>query len=264
MSVLHAALAAVTLGVGNRNLAPPLYATDVDFVENNRTPVEVAAGVPRFELVPSFVQIGSFPLTWWVASFFLCSALAHAGNATLWRSYYERNLSLCLAPTRYLEYAVSAPLMIVLIAYTAGTREYLGLVALALLMASVMPFGYLTDLMARPASEDRWSAPLRIRLFPFALGFLPFLSVYGIILANFYDQSASADRAPWFVHLVVWLQLGLFGAFAVVPLFQQLRAPRAYYQGELAFQVLSLASKATLGMLFLTNVLVLGSFAEAF
>ena len=266
MAVLHTCLAITTIVVGNRSLAPPLYATDVDFVENvNRTADDIRRGVPRFELVPNVVQVGSFPLTWLVFAFFACSSVGHSGNAFVWRKFYERQLAQCLAPTRYIEYALSAPIMFVLISFTAGIRLYEPLVALAVLISTTMAFGYLGDLLARPdADASAWALPFGQRMFPFAVGFLPYAGAFSVLFASFYDQSASADRAPWFVHVVIWVQFALFSTFAIVPIVQQSRAPRFYYQGEIAFQVLSLASKATLGILFLVNVLVLGSFAEAF
>ena len=266
MALLHATLAVVTLTVGNRALGPPLYGVDVDFVENlNRTAAQVASGMPLFELVPLFVAVGTLPLTWLVALFFALSAIGHFGNAFVWRAYYESRLEACLAPTRYLEYAFSAPVMIVLIAYTTGIRDYGFLLAIAFLIAVTMPFGYLTDLLASPQrDQDRWTGTLCTRLTPYLFGWVSFGAAYGIILSNFYDQGETADRAPWFVHFILWGQLVLFASFSVVPVVQQLRPPSKYYQGELVFQVLSLVSKMVLGILFLTQVLVLGSFEEAF
>ena len=232
------------------------------FVDNNRCKA-TRYRVPLFE-PPHYVVVGSLPLTWLVALFFFISAFAHLGNVLLWREYYFNRLEQCIAPLRYAEYALSAPVMIILVGYTAGNRDYTTLLAYAGLIATTMLFGYLGDLLARPESPTKWKCPLYTRLRTFALGCIPYGFAYGLILANFYDQSNSSERAPWFVHLIIWGQFALFTSFATVPIGQQLREPKMYYQGEVVFQILSLTSKAVLGITFITNILVLGSFQELF
>ena len=43
---------------------------------------------------------------------FVLSAAFHLLNATLLRALYLRNLERCYSPTRWIEYALSAPIMI--------------------------------------------------------------------------------------------------------------------------------------------------------
>ena len=64
--------------------------------------------------------------------------------------------------------------------------------------------------------------------------------------------------------MIVWSQLVLFLSFGAVQLWQQASPPSMYFRGEMAYQVLSLACKGTLGGLLLANVLVLGDVAETF
>jgi len=50
----------------------------------------------------------------------------------------------------------------------------------------------------------------------------------------------------------------------VVQLVVSLRPPSKYYQGEIAYMWLSLLAKGVLGIVVLSNVLILGSFAEIY
>mgnify|MGYP006145545853 CR=1 FL=1 len=56
----------------------------------------------------------------------------------------------------------------------------------------------------------------------------------------------------------------IFWSFGVVQLVVSLRPPAKYYQGELAYMWLSLIAKGLLGIVVLSNVLILGSFTEIF
>jgi len=189
------------------------------------------------------------------------SAVAHIGNAWAWHGYYNANLKECRAPARWIEYFVSAPIMMLNIAYTLGIRDYTLLIAITMLVASTMPFGYLTEVIARPIDNETWNLPLSTRLFPHAIGYIPQLSAWAVVMANFYDHRSNVEM-PWFVYLILWSQFALFSSFGLVQVVQQARPPKYYYQGELAYQVGSLVAKSLLGLILLSNVLVLGSFNE--
>ena len=67
---------------------------------------------------------------------------------------------------------------------------------------------------------------------------------------------------PSFVYVILWVELVLFFSFGFVALAQLLLPPKHFWRGELAFQVLSLVSKGLLGILLISNVLVLSSFDD--
>lgn len=262
LALFHAGLAALTLGLGTRDLTVDLYKSAIDFryVDANRT----ARGDP-WELVPVYARAGSLHFTWWVASFFLLSSLFHALNATLLRRVYLRNLERCYTPTRWTEYFFSATVMIVIIGYTLGIRDRETLIAIGALVATTMPFGYWVEVVARPASADAWTRPLAHRLFPWVLGHVPQTVAWFVIVLRFYDGAlTSEDRAPAFVHAILWLELALFFSFGAASLLSQVYPPRLFYRGEIAFQVLSLASKGLLGGLLIANVLMLSRFEEIY
>ncbi len=258
MALFHAALAILTLAVGNSNLQAPVYKTALNFTFRNAT--DQTAG---WDLVPVYQESFSLPLTWSVALFFVITAVCHLGNATLWRAYYLRELAECRTPSRWTEYFFSAGLMMFLIAYSLGVRERSLLLCVTVLVSVTMPFGYWTEVVARPASPDAWRDPLSYRLFPWILGHVPQTVAWLVVLLQFYDVDY-LDLVPGFVHAILWGELVLFFSFGGAALWSQLGPPRLFYRGELLFQVLSLVSKGILGGILLVNVLMLSQFDDIY
>jgi hypothetical protein len=218
------------------------------------------------QLIPEYEDLETgLPLTILTAVFFILSAVAHLGNATLWRSFYLSELSECRAPTRFIEYFFSAAIMVVLLAWITAVREIMLITAIAALIATTMPYGFWTEQIARPKSLDEWTLPLRSRLVPYILGHFPQVAAWAIILVSFYDEPEdNLERTPEFVYYIIWGELVFFFSFGAVQLFQQIYAPKYYVRGELAYQVLSLAAKGVLGGILLANVLLLSRIDELF
>ena len=259
MFLLHATLATVTLVIGNNDLTVPLFRTrnDFRFLDPNATD-------GAWEIVPTYEESGALRFTWLVALFFVLSAVFHLLNATLLRALYLRNLERCYSPTRWIEYALSAPIMIVLISYTLGVRNREVLLAQFVLVLITMPFGYWVEVVARPRSAEEWNGSLAYRLYPWAIGHVPQIAAWVLILLTFYDGQDQTDRAPWFVHAILWFELVLFFSFGAASVLSQWSAPRYFYRGELLFQILSLVSKGLLGILLLVNVLMLSRFDDLY
>ena len=204
--VFHSALAFITLFLGNVDLSVPLYKSVLDFRVGGKEGRE-------WEIVPVFEEEGSIPFTVLTSIFFILSAFFHLGNALIWRKYYLSQLQKCCTPTRWLEYSLSAPVMIVLIAYSLGVRSRSDIVSIAALIGITMPFGYWVEVVGRPSSEDEWSSPLSKRLYPWFLGHIPQTVAWALIILQFYSVFSESDRAPWFVTLILWLELAFFFSF---------------------------------------------------
>lgn len=264
MFLFHTILATVTLVVGNNDLTVPLFKTRIDFRFMNGTG-EMSSGTARpWEIVPVYEESFSLPFTWLVAVFFILSATFHLLNATALRSFYLGCLEACYSPTRWIEYTLSAPVMIVLISYTLGIRSQEVLLAQFVLVMITMPFGFWVEVVSRPKNQDEWKGGLLYRLYPWFIGHIPQIAAWVLIVATFYDGMDQVDRAPWFVHLILWTELVLFFSFGAASVLSQWYAPRFFYRGELLFQVLSLVSKGLLGLILLTNVLMLSRFDDLY
>ena len=264
MFLFHTILATVTLVVGNNDLTVPLFKTRIDFRFMNGTGEMSNETARPWEIVPVYEESFSLPFTWLVAVFFILSATFHLLNATALRSLYLGCLEACYSPTRWIEYTLSAPVMIVLISYTLGIRSQEVLLAQFVLVMITMPFGFWVEVVSRPKNQDEWKGGLLYRLYPWFIGHIPQIAAWVLIVATFYDGMDQVDRAPWFVHLILWTELVLFFSFGAASVLSQWYAPRFFYRGELLFQVLSLVSKGLLGLILLTNVLMLSRFDDLY
>jgi hypothetical protein len=270
MFVFHAILAATILGVGNSDLTVPVFRTSLSFeVLVNGTYEAVSDGddpsdPEAFRLWPYYEERGTLRLVELTAAFFLLSALFHLLNATFLWPLYRHMLLRCYTPTRWIEYVFSAPIMFVLIAYGLGMRSRGEFVAVVALVATTMFFGFWVEREGRPASPTEWCRPLWHRIYPWFLGHVPQVAAWLILVLQFYDNALDSRDVPDFVHAILWGELVLFFSFGAASLLSQLRSPAEFYRGELLFQILSLLSKGLLGILLLSNVLMLQRFEELY
>ena len=122
--------------------------------------------------------------------------------------------------------------MILILGYTSGTITLPVLVSLFGFTAITMSFGHLHEVICRPKSLDEWAVASKLwRLQAHLIGYVPQCFAWALVIAQ----------------LVV-----------------SLRPPSKYYQGEIAYMWLSLFAKGLLGLLILSNVLILGSYTEIY
>lgn len=175
-----------------------------------------------------------------VAAFLALSALAHLLVATVWWPRYLADLARRRNPARWVEYSLSASLMIVLIAQLVGISDVAALVALFGVNASMILFGWLQEHAEEPGGGG-W--------LPFGFGcvagVVPWLA---IAIYLFTLGSESAASPPGFVYGVFVSLFVFFNAFAVVQWLQYRARGRwaDYLTGESAYIVLSLTAKSAL------------------
>ena len=149
LALVHAAQAVVILALSTDFSLPVTGA----FMEG-----QPGSGLPKQVLLFD-LRIG--PL---VGAFLLLAALDHALVALPpCRARYERCLAAGVNPFRWLEYSLSASLMVVLIAMLTGIADYVALLALFAVNAAMIFLGWLMELLNPP---DR----ARTRWLPFVLG----------------------------------------------------------------------------------------------
>jgi hypothetical protein len=175
-----------------------------------------------------------------VAAFLLLSALAHALVCTVWWQSYLRDLTRHRNPARWVEYALSSSLMIVLIAQLVGIADVSALLALVGVNASMILFGWL---------QERYEEPGGGGWLPFVFGCLagivPWICIAVYTVA---PGSPSAAEPPAFVYGIVFSLFALFNVFALNQ-WLQYRARgrwRDYLYGERGYIVLSLTAKSAL------------------
>jgi hypothetical protein len=180
-----------------------------------------------------------------VAAFLLLAALDHLAVAAPGvRGWYETNLRRGANYARWIEYSVSASLMVVLIAMFTGIWDVAALVGLVGANTAMIWFGLLMERHQKPGAPD-WTA--------FALGTVAGLAPWIAIAVYF----AGAASPPGFVYAIVGFQFAFFASFGLNQ-WLQYRAVgkwRDYLFGEYAYIWLSLGAKSLLAWLIFANVL---------
>lgn len=268
MALFHATFVVLTAATANLDMQLPLFRPQLAAPTGNATD-GFSSWVTPSALVPDDHVLY---ITWVALAFSALSAAFHFLNAQVWRQWYLDGIGLASCPSRWIEYSISAPLQGVAIAYLTGVTQTETIVAIFGLISTTMFFGHLTEVVARPVDEFKWTKPALERLTPHFLGYVPFVIAIAIILQVFlrgasasYEDEATGEeiRMPSFVYAIVASQIALFSSFTVVQLAVTLRAPKDYVYGELAYMVLSLAAKGVLSFLLLTNVIALEIFGSS-
>lgn len=190
-------------------------------------------GTNRYQLV----TYGHVSMALLIGLFFALSALAHFAVAGPLRASYELHLDSGRNPYRWLEYSLSASIMIVAVAQLTGVTDVAALVALVGLNASMIGFGWMQERYERPGGS----------LQPFwlgcAVGAVPWVAI-GVYLFS----PGASQHAPDFVYGIYFSIFALFNCFAVVQFLQYRQIGRFsdYVVGERTYIVLSFIAKSLL------------------
>jgi hypothetical protein len=233
-AALHAGQAVAMVALSN-SLALPVTAA-------------FATGPPgQPERPPVIEELFSYRLGLAVALFSALSALFHLIVATAGQRRYLNDLRRGLNRHRWIEYSLSASLMIVLIAGITGITDVAALLALAGVNAAMILFGWLMETTnpRRPAHD--WS-PF---VFGCIAGAVPWLAI-GIYLVG-----AGSD-VPGFVYGIFVSIFILFNCFAINQALQYRAVGRwqDYLFGERTYIWLSFIAKSLLAWQIFANVLV--------
>ena len=191
-------------------------------------------------------QLFTLPLGPAVAIFLFLSAVAHFIVAGPGWGKYGRDLAAHRNEQRWIEYAFSSSLMIVLIAMITGIADIAALVALFGVNASMILFGWLQERYEEPGRAGWWPF-----LFGCIAGIVPWVAI-GIYLIG-----PSAD-VPGFVYAIFVSLFVFFNSFAVnqVLQYRQVGPWREYVFGETVYVLLSLVAKSALAWQLFANTLV--------
>ncbi len=180
-----------------------------------------------------------------VAVFLLLAAADHLiVAAPRVHRWYERCLDRRANYARWIEYSVSASIMIVLIGLFVGVRDLGAVLGIFAANTAMILFGLLMERQQRPGVAD-WSA----FWYGCLVGIVPWV-VIGVYLAE-------PPEVPGFVYGITVTQFVLFSSFAVNMAAQYARLGRwrDYTYGEGGYIVLSLTAKSLLAWLIFANVL---------
>jgi len=224
VGALHAVQAVAVLALAN-GFALPVTAT---FLQD-------APGAQPPEIKTLFeVRIG-----WGVAAFLLMSAAAHwiisAPGVFEW---YRSNLRRSRNYARWIEYALSSSLMVVLIAMLPGITDIAALGAIFGVNAAMILFGLLVEHYEEPGSPNWMSF-----WFGVLAGAVPW-----VVIGTYILSPGSAAAPPGFVYAIFISLFVFFNSFAVNMVLQYRKVGRwaDYLYGERVYILLSLTAKSAL------------------
>jgi hypothetical protein len=172
-----------------------------------------------------------------IASFLALAALDHLLTSTILRRTYEGDLRAGINRFRWMEYSVSATLMVVLIALYTGIDGISALIGIAGANVAMILFGWLQESANPPGRSTVTMKPF---WFGCVAGAAPWLAIgYNLV---------AAEEVPGFV-VGIFVSLFLFfNSFALNQWLQyrQVGPWRSYAFGEKAYLVLSLVAKSAL------------------
>jgi len=233
LAVLHAVQGIVILALSfakNPMVGSPIVSSYLTFDTATRT------------LVPAQRALFELPIGPAVALFFFLSAIAHVLVAFPARGWYEARLARGINPARWIEYALSSSVMIVVIATLSGIQEIGTLLAIFGVNAAMNLFGWSMELANEGRSRTQWSH----YLFGCLAGAVPWV-VISVALWTAATEPGAAPIPGFVIAIFVSLFVS-FNVFAFNMVLQYRRTGRwaSYLYGERVYMFLSLFAKTIL------------------
>jgi len=229
MGFLHLAQGMLMLGLSNDFTIPiKTYFLKFDFTSKQLAPFPETV----FEL-----RLGLL-----VAGFLFLSAFAHFAISVLpsVNKRYNEGLSKGMNLYRWVEYAFSSSLMIVVIALLVGMYDGVSLMLMFGLNAMMILFGWVMEVHNQTTKKTDWTS----YVFGCIAGAIPWIAV-GLYLF----LSGEGDlKPPTFVYYIFLSIFLFFNVFAINMIFQYKKWGkwRDYIFGEKAYIILSLVAKSLL------------------
>lgn len=176
-----------------------------------------------------------------VAAFLFLSAASHF-LLTLpgINAWYNRNLARGINYARWVEYAFSSSLMIIIIAMLVGIYDISALIPIFVVNAMMILFGWMMELHNQSTEKTNWTS--------FYFGCIAGLAAWVVIAIYLFGAGESGHQAPSFVYWIYFSIFLFFNCFAVnqVLQYKKIGPWRDYLYGEKAYIILSLVAKSFL------------------
>ena len=192
-------------------------------------------------IAPISVQWTEIELAVLVAGFLFISALAHVLIATVRYTAYVEYLARGINPYRWYEYAVSASLMIVVIAMLAGIWDLGTLIALFGLVAVMNLMGLMMELHNQTTSSTDWTA-YNIGVLA---GIVPWIVIAIAIVGSIVASGGEVPDFVIYIYISIFVFFNLFAVNMVLQ-YRETWRWREYLFGEKMYIVLSLVAKSAL------------------
>lgn len=176
-----------------------------------------------------------------VALFMFLSSIAHFSVSTFAYDWYLKNIKNHINRARWIEYALSSSLMIIIIAMLVGIIDLGVLISLFIVNASMIFFGWLMEAYNQKTEKVIWS-PF---IFGCIAGAAPWITIFIRLI------TASIKSPIGLPNFVIGIFVSLFIFFNIFAINQFLQYKKVgrwenYLYGEKMYIVLSLVAKSAL------------------
>lgn len=191
-------------------------------------------------LEPANAALFSISLPILIAIFLLLSSLALFINATIYRKKYDANLLKGINKSRWIEYSITASIMMVAIATLVGVYDFMSLIMIFGLVAIMNLLGLIMEIHNQTTKTTNW---ISYMVGCFA-GVIPWL----VIAFYFWLSASKGSAAPTFVYWIFASIFVLFNCFAINMYLQYKKTGKwkNYLYGERSYIILSLVAKSLL------------------
>lgn len=192
------------------------------------------------ELYPATEKLFDLSLPWLVASFFILSALAHFSVVTWYRRRYLAGLEKGINRARWIEYSLSASIMMVGISLLVGIYDLGSLIGIFSLVAIMNLCGLVMEIHNQTTKKTNWLS--------YWIGCLAGIVPWVIVALYLWSGAEFGRAAPTFVYWIFVSIFIFFNAFALnmVLQYKKIGKWKDYIYGERAYVILSLVAKSAL------------------
>ena len=192
------------------------------------------------QLVPANTVLFNLSLPTLIAVFFFLSATAHLIIATVYNKKYNENLAKGMNKARWIEYSISASIMMVAISLLVGVYDLTSLVMIFALTAIMNLLGLVMEVHNQTTKKTNWLS--------YWLGCLSGIVPWAVIAFYFWLSADKGSAAPTFVYWIFVSIFVFFNCFAINMVLQYKKVGKwsNYLYGEKAYIILSLVAKSIL------------------
>lgn len=191
-------------------------------------------------LEPTSVELFDISLPWLVAAFFFLSAAAHFTIATFYNKRYVRFLAKGMNKARWIEYSISASVMMVAISLLVGIYDFMSLVMIFSLASVMNLMGLVMEVHNQTTKKTNWLS--------YIIGCFAGIIPWVVIAFYMWLGADNGSKAPDFVYWIFVSIFVFFNCFAInmVLQYKKIGPWKNYVYGELVYIILSLVAKSLL------------------
>jgi hypothetical protein len=191
-------------------------------------------------LEPATAHLFDLSIPLLVALFFFLSAFAHLFIATIYNKKYNQDLDHGINKVRWIEYSVSASIMMVAIAVLVGVYDFTNLLMVFVLIAIMNLMGLVMEVHNQTTKKTSWLS--------YWIGCLAGFVPWFVIAFCFWLSAEQGSAPPTFVYWIFVSIFVFFSCFAVnmVLQYKKIGPWKDYLYGERVYIILSLVAKTLL------------------